>query len=424
MTTDHVTADVSGPSVANFVEGLLIWSYFASVLPAPDEDSDVAFEDGFISASDGNPVLLWIGTGNLNVGYDGSISVQVLTNTAALTDFAIWQPTSADPAQVLIDTSNSGTVTGGVGAAWTRHYITVFPQTRNPAWSRAAYAAVGLIYKAVPAATVQYIDDVQWEMAPLDTNMPSGYKPARTIQVRVRPTRLNMSTNPSFEVDLTGWSLLSQNAGGATVATVTTTTNSKFGAKCLHVVADTDNAILQHTVVGLLPGHEYIASLYVRNGGCTDVTLSLTGARGDLIKPALTFTQTSPTTGDVLDWRRLYVVFVADTTVADLRLFSTGVTGRGFFVDGVLVEEGNGLADYFDGDSGVPDYAWELTGVAGKARSYYYRDKINRHYSLGKTLRENVAQSIFVDDPIYATSAISAPNTYGSGLYGSGPYGG
>jgi hypothetical protein len=89
-----------------------------------------------------------------------------------------------------------------------------------------------------------------------------------------------------------------------------------------------------------------------------------------------------------------------------------------------MIEEGNGLKPYFDGDSGSPDYVWELGGTAGKARSYYYRDKLNRHYALGKTLRENVQLGLVVGDPVYANSTTAITTPYGSGPYGSGPYGG
>lgn len=68
----------------------------------------------------------------------------------------------------------------------------------------------------------------------------------------------------------------------------------------------------------------------------------------------------------------------------------------------ILVEEGTTLGDYFDGNSG-PDYLWEQGGTPGEARSYYYPDRSARHYILVRTLQENVALGMVVEDPVYAT---------------------
>jgi hypothetical protein len=68
----------------------------------------------------------------------------------------------------------------------------------------------------------------------------------------------------------------------------------------------------------------------------------------------------------------------------------------------IMVEEGSTPGDYFDGDSG-PDYLWEQGGTPGSARSYYYPDRTSRHYILVRTLQENVALGMTVEDPVYAT---------------------
>lgn len=68
----------------------------------------------------------------------------------------------------------------------------------------------------------------------------------------------------------------------------------------------------------------------------------------------------------------------------------------------ILVEEGTTPGEYFDGDSG-PDYLWEQGGTPGHARSYYYPDRSARHWILVRTLNDNVALGMTVEDPVYAT---------------------
>jgi hypothetical protein len=74
----------------------------------------------------------------------------------------------------------------------------------------------------------------------------------------------------------------------------------------------------------------------------------------------------------------------------------------------ILVEEGTLLGDYFDGNSG-PDYLWEQGGTPGSTRSYYYPDRELRHSVLVRTLAENVALGITVEDPVYAV--LPSPST-------------
>jgi hypothetical protein len=380
----------------------------ASVLTASTESPSVAFSEGSIDAYVIIPVDLGQIPGALDVGLGGTIGIWVAGDLASLTDFAFFAATEPDPAMAIAVADNNGTVSAGVGAAWSRHFMTLYAPTDNAAWKRAAYAAVGLVFKSMPAGGLQHIDDVQWEIAPVANNAPAAYKPARSLDIWVRPTRLNHSTNPSFEVDTTDWT--------SDVGSLAQGTDAVFGSACGEITDWTDGATATHIVKTLTPGTRYTASIYVRalDG---DVGLEISGTSSRLTwKSAPLGTLVSP------DWRRLWVSFTPESTTISLVLKSLGATHVLF--DGALVEEGNGLKPYFDGDSGLPDYVWELDGTPGLSRSYYYRDKLNRHYILGKTLRENVQLGLVVGDPVYADSASSTSTPYGSGPYGSGPYGG
>lgn len=414
MTTDHLQAEGS----LTFRSGAAGVEVLPSVIVDLADASYVAFTRGTIDIYDLGPTDLGDISGALDVAIGGNCALWVGGDLASLTDFSFYPAAEADPAMAIAVADNSGTVSGHIGNAWTRHFITLYAPTDNPAWKRAAFASVGLVFKSMPTVTLQHIDDVQWEIAPLNSNPPLGFSPARSIDIRVRPTRLNHSTNPSFEVDLTDWTTV-----GATLTRITT--DHAQGAACCRITSFAPADTVDHIVRSLVPGRDYTVSVYLRSTDGGDAGIKITGARNvadGIVYSPLTW-QTAPLgTEGSPDWRRVWVSFTAEATTMTLTVRSLGAAT--VLLDGVLIEEGNGLGAYFDGDSGSPDYAWETAGTPGKARSYYYRNKTERHYALGKTLRENVGQGLFIGDPEYATSAISSSTAYGSGPYGSGPYGG
>jgi hypothetical protein len=412
MTTDRLQAQGD----LDFL-GTATLEILASVLTDTGESPQVGFSQGSISIYVIIPIDTGPISGVLDVGIGGSIGIYVSDELASLTDFAFFAATEPDPAMAIAVNDNNGTVSAGVGQSWTRHFMTLYAPTDNVAWKRAAYAAVGLVYKAMPTGTVQHLDDAQWEIAPVANTVPAAFAPARSIDVWVRPTRLNHSTNPSFEVDLTDWSTV-----GGTITRIAT--DATQGIACMAVTSFAAGETVTHVVKSLTPGHTYTASAYIRSVDGKDVGLQVSGARNATgIENSMNTWETAPL-GVATNpaWRRLWVSFVANTATVSLIITSLGATS--IRVDGVLIEEGNGLKPYFDGDSGLPDYVWETGEAVGKARSYYYRDKLNRHYALGKTLRENVQLGLVVGDPVYADSTTAITTPYGSGPYGSGPYGG
>lgn len=411
MTTDQLHAE----GHLDFL-GTATLEILASVLTDTGETPQVGFPEGSIDIYVIVPVDTGQLSGVLNVGLSGTIGIYVSDELASMTDFAFFPSAESDPAMAIAVNDNNGTVSAGVGQNWTRHFMTLYAPTDNVAWTRAAYAAVGLVYKAMPTGTLQYLDDAQWEIAPVANTVPAAFAPARSIDVWVRPTRLNHSTNPSFEVDATDWSSV-----GASLTRIAT--DMAQGIACLAVTGFSTGETVIHVIKSLTPGHTYTASVYIRSIDGKDVGLQVNGARNATgIQTAMNTWETAPLGDSNPAWRRLFVSFVANTSTISLQITSLGATS--IRIDGALVEEGNGLKPYFDGDSGLPDYVWETGGTAGKARSYYYRDKLNRHYALGKTLRENVQLGLVVGDPVYADSTTAITTPYGSGPYGSGPYGG
>ena len=72
-----------------------------------------------------------------------------------------------------------------------------------------------------------------------------------------------------------------------------------------------------------------------------------------------------------------------------------------YWVDGILVEEGESVRPYFDGSMGA-DYLWESGGTANLSRSYYYENYLERSYLIRTLLEENTPLGITSAVPQYA----------------------
>jgi hypothetical protein len=72
-----------------------------------------------------------------------------------------------------------------------------------------------------------------------------------------------------------------------------------------------------------------------------------------------------------------------------------------FWADGILVEEGTSVRDYFDGSMGA-DYLWETSGTANLTRSYFYENRVERSYLIRTLLDENTPLGITSAVPQYA----------------------
>jgi hypothetical protein len=159
---------------------------------------------------------------SINTSASGHINVTGIANAsvafvpAAFDDFGWAAPGQPDPAKTYVLASNTGLGTGAGAADWTRHWVSAvapgdYSTSAGNLWNRAAYAAVGIIFPGVTAGTQQMITGVQFEISPIESSAdfgPTDYSPAREIETVVYPDRLNYSTNPSFEVDASGWSII------------------------------------------------------------------------------------------------------------------------------------------------------------------------------------------------------------------------
>jgi hypothetical protein len=372
----------------------------------------------------------------------------VASPAAAFTDFGIWELTDPDPAQTYAWWTNAGTNSSQTG--YQQIYGMVVPPLDyqvsggNYLWRRAAYAAVGFKWANVPTNVEQILTDVQLEYAKTSVGSattPSSYQRPRQLQVVIKPSRLNYVTNPAFQNGTAGWSQDGTNVTTAVSNTVwpnniATYDNVEYSAfqSCLVTLNTTADAGIQLSVPQLIPGQVYMASCYVMpnspgitdllascGGGSADIASLINSADGYGVPPygsgpygGLNASNTGLATGN---WTRISFPFVAATDTQTFIVAATTLTPtsfpQSFYVTAVLIESGDILMPYFDGNSG-PDACWEYSGgttnpvanggtTPGTSRSYYYNQLKFGQGVVNTTMQSNTPLGISYATPLYAT---------------------
>lgn len=372
----------------------------------------------------------------------------VASVAAAFTDFGVWELTDPDPAQTYGWWTNAGTSSSQT--AYTQSYGMVVPPLDyqvsggNYIWRRAAYAAFGFKWASVPNNVEQILTDVQVEYAKTSVGSattPSSYQRARQLQVVIKPSRLNYATNPAFANGTAGWTQdgtsvtmqVSSNVWPANLATYDNVEYSAFQS-CLVTLNGPADVGIQLSVPLLIPGQEYMASCYVmpNSSGITDLLASCGGGTADVAglinagdgygsEPygtgpygGVNGTNASLPTGS---WTRVSFPFVAATDTQTFIIaadtVSPVVLPQSFYITALLIENGDILNPYFDGNSG-PDACWEYTGgttnpvanggsTPGTSRSYYYNQLRFGQGVVTSTLASNTPLGISTATPLYAT---------------------
>lgn len=350
---------------------------------------------------------------------------------AAFTDFGIFELTDPDPAMTYVGWNNAATASG-VTNAYNRIYSVFYPPLDQIAsdgttvWSRAAYMALGFKFASVPHLGTQNITNIQAEVLPLtgSSPAPTTYDLPKQIHTIVHPNRLNYCPNPSIEVATTGWS----GTGTGTVSRDTTVSVGNViefddfqfttGIASLKVAVNAASDGCQITIPNLITGDQYIVSAYIKSGpGLQNVVLACgdgTAACVDIGDPY----GTGGGYGDIpyggvpanaadLDttvWFRPNFTFTATSSTQTLTIISASGSDVSypahFWVDAVLIESGQLLSFYFDGDFGT-NYFWEDGGTAGLTRSYYYDQFAVKQKAFSNTLAAHVPLGISYADPLY-----------------------
>jgi hypothetical protein len=72
-----------------------------------------------------------------------------------------------------------------------------------------------------------------------------------------------------------------------------------------------------------------------------------------------------------------------------------------FFVDAVMLQNGEDLQPYFDGSFGQ-DALWEANGTPGLARSYYYPQLVAKRHIVTEVLQQHIPLGISYNTPVFA----------------------
>ncbi|MER5754301.1 hypothetical protein [Streptomyces sp. NPDC002088] len=337
----------------------------------------------------------------------GTLAAGVKAPAAAFKDFSHYPYQGVDPAKAWIGIT-SGSLKSAVSGSYSRPYTAITGPVDYPvsgggyAWKRAAYAAVGFKFASMSANKHQILDAVQFEPLPLGATGPSAYQNARELRVVVKPTRLNYADNPNFESGITGTSALN----GATLEADSSTWWR--GTQSLKVTVPsnpTANAGFNFAARGLIPGRRYTLSARIAIAQSCGSVYPWSSSTSTTMKYR-TWYKDAPQDATNPRWRTVSVTFDAKASVCWVGFSverTTMPSGQPsiYWVDGVLVEEGGSVRDYFDGSMGE-DYLWESSGTANLARSYFYENYVERSYLIRTLLEENVPLGTTSSVPQYA----------------------
>lgn len=181
--------------------------------------------------------------------------------------------------------------------------------------------------------------------------------------------RTNLSTNPSFETNLTGWG----NGGGRLTQTVITdTAPPSGGTKVLRNVANVDmgpaSGYLTHNIFSLTVGTTYSMSLYVKSDATAfyHITAQWKDPSNVQVGSNVSGTSVSCVAGQ---WTRIAFTGVCPATADRVQILvlhdTSMVTGDGFNIDACLVEANADIPlTYFDGNTPAAEgltYSWSGT---------------------------------------------------------------
>lgn len=295
--------------------------------------------------------------------------------------------------ETLLGTAGESSGNNATGT-WTRPAFSTSSAPDN-----AKFAVPYIRIEGCSSAEVHYIDAVQFE----ESAEPTNFVDARRTDIVLVSNRVNLLTNPSFEVNTSGWSCSTANATIATSATgaldFSTTSLTATPTSSGVVTIETDS--FAHDVVA---GSEYSLSFYAkRTGTATTATANISWYTegGTLIS-----TSSGTTTNLNIAFGRVSITATAPTTAVHAKVSTswTGGTGNVLFVDAVLFERTSYVGPYFDGSGGyqqVSDLVWE--GTPGLSRSHYYKNRAlvqNRlAATVGEFLTHGTPWAIFVAQP-------------------------
>jgi hypothetical protein len=238
---------------------------------------------------------------------------------------------------------------------------------------------------------------------------PTNYEEPRTIEIRMRADRVNYAINPQFAASpgTYNWAGISSNISADT-------SHYWIGTQSLKAVAQTNNADCWiWNGVQLKPGEAYtwsayvfatqpvwldLSNCYLQENEAPYRRVGFAGTGLVQLEPN-SWTRISGTGVLPIDWnpypnRSRLVLRPASLEGTSAGQHNYDVSNSVWY-DGVLIEEGYVLQDYFDGSFPGTDYLWETdwNGVpftAHETTSHYYRRYETKRYRVDALIKENL----------------------------------
>lgn len=260
-------------------------------------------------------------------------------------------------------------------------------------------------------------------MNPFQYDTPSTYQDPQSVNIVLKPDRLNYIKNSGFNVDTTGWSTAASATPG-TPFPISISWDGSTGFQGLGALKATyipSSLVLptqgpgvgpstylagtvanaQPVISGLKTGHTYTFSGWVLQGpNCPDITLNVidTNYDGNYFNSVNQVKNTLPS--ETVDgWTRVQTTITIPPSgvgtwrmwfAVDYRDITTNAPFN-FWIDSLMVEEAQMAGDYFDASAVSTDYFWEGNTVTSttqnqNSRTYYYKDFMNKLNRLNTSL--------------------------------------
>lgn len=395
-------------------------------LPAHNTIAGVIFDDIALSlgAIEDHPSQRLVFTDRIIdiVTIDSTVPNDVASRGNAFTGWSHFDIGAPDPAIAMAVTSSTGAAYDSTSpSSFRRVWADVLGPDGNFS-PRAAFMSVGARVKGMQAGDTVLMDAVQAEVAQqYPTTTPTPYSPARSLNVSVRPDRLNYCDNPAFDVSTSGWAAQADATGTVAVSRVADA-GSTFGGNLGRFTVSAALAVggalayfgggvdtSQYAAPGL--GTQWSARIRLRKVG-TGTGLTVTGGLYtypiDVNLPYYQMSSGNVTLPDDNSFVELVVTgtqpisSLSGKLTMALRSTRVVAAGEGIDIDAALIERTHSPGTIFTGSSGA-NYLWEQGATPGLARSYYYADRANRTYLLKQVLAENVPLGVVPAVPVFAT---------------------
>ena len=195
-----------------------------------------------------------------------------------------------------------------------------------------------------------------------------------------KSTRTNLVTNPSFEVNTSGWA---SNAS-ATISRISS--DGFFGGSCLQVTksAVTQSGAYTSTgMSGIIAGNNYTLSAYVKIPiGQESSIIRVWGDWSTGTSYISTMASSNTSSISSTDgWKRITVTGTAPSNAQQLNIYIlqtvVGTAGQKFLLDGVMLEQSSNVLPYFDGSYADPlakaiSTSWNGTPNASTSTMQYW----------------------------------------------------